>query len=114
MSSKEERERQEKSDAARKLPGKSRLRAEDTVPTSPRQGHQTVDMVSRPGPGERGDAERPLAARDAEEQNGGRSLEEELVIQSNDDDAGGLPNQQISNRGPLPTDEGRDLPVGDD
>ena len=114
MSSKEERERKEKSEAARKQQGKRALRPEEIAPTSPRQGHETVDMVSRPGPGERQDAERPRAPHDSEEQNGGRSVEEELAIQPNDDDAGGLPNQQISNRGPLPTDEGRDLPVGDD
>jgi hypothetical protein len=75
---------------------------------------ETVDMAHRPGPGERQDAERPLLQRDPESQNGGRSMEEELVLQSSEDDAGGLPNQQLANRGPLPGDEGRVLPEAPD
>ena len=75
-----------------------------------RSPHESVDPARRPGPGERGDAEKPGARLDVEEQSGGRSLEEEMLITPNDDDAGGLPNQQVANRGPQKESKDRDLP----
>jgi hypothetical protein len=32
-------------------------------------------------------------------------------MQSNEDDAGGLPNQQVANRGPQRQTKGRDVPT---
>ena len=79
----------------------------DTTRRTPRE---SVDAARRPGPGERDDAEKPGARLDVEEQSGGRSLEEEMLITPNDDDAGGLPNQQIPNRGPQRQSKDRDVP----
>src|SRR5687768_14984013 len=92
---------------------------EEMPPRAPsRPDRATLDLAHRPGPGEtRRDAERSQAAPDPEEQNGGRALEEEIFLNANEDDAGGLPNQAIANRGPLATDAGREPGVarrGDD
>jgi len=79
-------------------------KAEKDVPKKPSDKretpHESVDLARRPGPGERGDQEKPGSPLNAEEQGGGRSLEEESLIQSDEDDAGGLPNQREANVGP--------------
>lgn len=74
------------------------------------RGGDSVDFINRPGPGETRDgAEKPAARLDLESQSGGRSVQEELVIQPNEDDAGALPNQAVANRGRLPQTKGRDV-----
>jgi hypothetical protein len=103
---KKDQPRGHRNDARRELP-----RVEELPPQRPADDRRdSVDMVNRPGPGEREDAERPLLDHDPEAQNGGRTMEEELALLSSDDDAGGLPNQQLANRGPLAGDEGRSVP----
>ena len=81
--------------------------AKDAKRRTPRE---SVDLARRPGPGERDDAEKPGARLDVEDQSGGRSLEEEMLITPNDDDAGALPNQQVANRGPQKQSKDRDVP----
>lgn len=64
--------------------------------------HQSLAQENRPGPGETEQtAEHPSAHLDAEEQNGGRRMEEELFGGAIDDDAGSLPHQLESNTGPV-------------
>jgi hypothetical protein len=102
--------RDHRNDASGEMP-----RVEDLPPRRPADDRRdSVDMVNRPGPGERDDAERPLLDHDSEAQNGGRTMEEELTILSSDDDAGALPNQQLQNRGPIAGDEGRRVPPRSD
>jgi hypothetical protein len=87
-----------------------RKKTDEGKDTTRRTPRESVDLARRPGPGERDDAEKPGARLDVEEQSGGRSLEEEMLIAPNDDDAGGLPNQQVANRGPQKQGKDREVP----
>ena len=78
-------------------------------PRIPERGHASLDHASRPGPGEkRSDVEHPRAPLESESQGGGRSMEEELFLDADADDAGGLPHQQTENRGRRPQDDSSD------
>ena len=76
----------------KKKPADTRGRSTDGRDTGGRivATHQSVDFANRPGPGETpGTVEHPGASLDAEGQNSGRVMSEELFLDVTDDDTAG-------------------------